>query len=280
MADNIISLHRVSHQYSSGILALNNINAGLPEGKKIALLGGNGVGKSTLMFMLNGILRPSQGFLSYKGEKITYKKKALRALRSKVGFLFQDSDNQLLAPTVYEEISFGLNNLGKDKDLVRKEVDEAIEAFCLQNLSERPPYELSAGQKKRVCLASVLAMKPELVVCDEPTSNLDPKHSKLTMNFLDNLNREGKTILIATHDVNMAYEWAEHIIILNEGCISSSGCPKEVFSNKKIIEEAGLNVPYIIQISEAISSNLKTSDLPSNSVELEKLLKQKLCKDF
>ena len=279
MADNILSLHNVSYRYPSGVLALNTINVAFPKGKRIALLGSNGAGKSTLMFLLNGILRPTEGFLAFKDKKISYKKKPLRMLRSKVGFLFQDSDNQLLAPTVYEEISFGLNNLGKDKEWVRKKVEEVIDAFCLHELTERSPHELSSGQKKRVCLASILAMEPELLVCDEPTSNLDPWHAKLTMNYLNNLNDEGKTILIATHDVNMAYEWAEYIIILKQGEINCFGNPKDVFSDRQLVEGARLNLPFIVETYLALSSDILHDDLPDNITELMKLLKQSLCTD-
>lgn len=279
MDEKIITLSNIHHRYSSGSLALNAIGLELPKGKKIALLGGNGAGKSTLMFLLNGILQPTEGYLSFESENFSYKKKDLRILRSKVGFLFQDSDNQLLAPTVYEEISFGLNNLGKNKEWVRKKVDEAIDASCLQELSDRSPHELSAGQKKRVCLASIVAMQPELLVCDEPTSNLDSKHSKLTMDYLNNLNNEGKTILISTHDVNLAYEWAEYVVILKNGELSCSGKTKEVFSSKKLVEAAGLNLPYIVETSYAMMPEIEMADLPTNTNELMKLIKQKLCKD-
>lgn len=278
MVDTIITMHNVSYRYPSGLLALNAIDLDIPKGKRIALLGANGAGKSTLMYLLNGILRPTEGFLTLENDRYSYKRKALRYLRSKVGLLFQDSDNQLLAPTVYEEISFGLINLVKDKNWVRCKVDEIIGAFGLHEISDRSPYELSAGQKKRVCLASVLAMEPELLVCDEPCSNLDPVSTQLTIDYLNDLNSLGKTVLVATHDVNMAYVWADHVIILKSGNVMCSGTPKEVFGNRRHIEDAGLHLPYMVNTAQTFIPNIKHCDLPLNNKELHQLLNGSLCK--
>ncbi len=276
MENNIVSMSNVSYRYPTGKLALKSVSLSLPKGKKIALLGGNGAGKSTLMLLLNGILKPTEGNLLFDDEKIIYTKKVLRLLRSKVGLVFQDSDHQLIAPSVYEEISFGLYNLSKDKVWVRKKTDEVIDSFCLHELSERPPHELSAGQKKRVCLASVLAMEPELLVCDEPTSNLDPLNSKLTIDYLNQLNKQGKTILMATHDVNLAYEWANHIVILKEGVVVCQGNPKEVFSKQKLVVNSCLELPFIVETVSALFPALKDCDFPDNMKELQELLRQKL----
>lgn len=277
MEDNILKLHEISYCYPSGVLALDSICLDLPKGKKIAMLGANGAGKSTLMFLLNGILKPTEGYLSYKQKKYSYKRKDLRTLRTNIGFLFQDSDNQLIAPTVFEEVSFGLTNMSSNKDWVRTKVDVAIEDFCLQNIKDRTPHELSAGQKKRVCLASILAMEPEVVICDEPSSNLDSKHTQLTFNYLNNLNKKGKTILIATHDVNLAYEWADYIIILKQGKQLGNGTPKDIFGNTQLIKEAGLNLPFLVEASYKLYSNLNISDLPLNMLEFKNLINKHVC---
>ncbi len=279
MVKSIITLCNVSYKYPSGTLALKSINLGLPKGKKIAVLGGNGAGKSTLLLLLNGILKATTGLLSYGSVEYNYKKSGLRELRSRIGILFSDPDNQLIAPTVYEEISFGLNNISRDKEWIRNKVEEALDTFCLHDLSNRPPHELSAGQKKRVCLAAVLAMEPEVIVCDEPASSLDPWHARLTFDYLNRLNEQGKTILISTHDVNQAYSWADYIIILKKGEVLISGSPKDVFSKKDLVEDAGLNLPFIIEACYALLPEINTSDLPGTMDDFKKLLKLTQCVD-
>jgi cobalt/nickel transport system ATP-binding protein len=261
MVESIISLKKVCYKYPSGVLAVDGLNVELPKGQRIALLGGNGAGKSTMLLMLVGILRPDNGSVAFQSSPYQYKRKALREIRKKVGFLFQDSDNQLLAPTVYEEISFGLTNLyiGEHRKMnssIRNRVHEKVQTimddFHLADLANRPPHELSAGQKKRVCLASILAMKPEVLLCDEPTSNLDAKHAQLTMEYINKLNNEGKTVLIATHDVDLAYEWADQIIILKDGKALCNGKPQDVFGNAELIENADLKQPYLVRVADAI----------------------------
>ena len=279
MADSVLDLNTVWHSYPSGNDSLKNVNLSLPEGKRIALLGGNGAGKSTLMLMLNGLLRPSKGHLCYNSRRITYKKSALRELRSKVGFVFQEPDDQLIAPTVFEEISFGLYNLNPDKQWVRERVEKTIDAFCLRHLSDKPPHNLSAGEKKRISMASVLAMEPEVLVCDEPTSSLDPWHADLTFNLLNGLHQKGKTVIISTHDVNRAYTWADHIVLMKEGEVIITGGPKEVFSKQALIQEAGLHLPFIVETCYALMPELNSLNLPLTMEEFKKFLNVSLCMD-
>ena len=246
MIENIIELNNVSYTYPNGDKAINKIDLAIPKGKKIALLGGNGAGKSTLMLLLNGILKPSNGSLSYKNTAYNYHKKGLRELRANIGLLFPEPDYQLIAPSVYEEISFGLLNKFKDVEIVRKKAAKIIRDFSLETILNKPPHQLSTGQKKRVCLAAVLAMEPELVVCDEPTSNLDPMYSKLIFNYLDLMNKKGKTILISTHDADKAYAWADCIVIMHQGEILEKGIPDVIFEDKELLKEANLNQPFIV----------------------------------
>ena len=255
MIQNIIELANISYTYPNGDSALNGINLEIPIGKKIALLGGNGAGKSTLMLLLNGILKPTKGGLSFKNVAYKYNKKGLRELRSKIGLLFPEPDYQLIAPTVYEEISFGLLNKFKDDKVVRKKVEKVVLDFSLQEIINKPPHQLSTGQKKRVCLASVLAMEPELIVCDEPASNLDPMYSKLIFNYLESLHKKGKTILISTHDVNRAYSWADYVIIMDKGEILEKGLPEKVFEDKELLKKANLNQPFIVNFFNEFKDN-------------------------
>ncbi len=279
MAKSIIDLHTVWHSYPLGNVSLEDVNLSLPKGKRIALLGGNGAGKSTLMLLLNGIFKPTKGYLYFNGQRFRYNKRALRELRSRVGFVFQEPDDQLIAPTVFEEISFGLYNLNRDKQWVRERTEKAVDEFCLHHLSDKPPHNLSTGQKKRICLASVLAMEPEVLVCDEPASSLDPWHANLTFNLLNRLHQQGKTVLISTHDVNRAYTWADHIVLMNEGKVIMTGAPKEVFSKQAAIEEAGLHLPFIVETCYALMPDLDSQKLPSNMEEFKEFLNVSLCMD-
>ncbi len=246
MIENSIKLHKISFTYPNGDSAINAIDLEIPLGKKIALLGGNGAGKSTLMLLLNGILKPSEGHLSYNSIPYEYTKKGFRALRSKIGLLFPEPDYQLIAPTVYEEISFGLLNKFQDEKIVREKVEKALNDFNLNEISSKAPHQLSTGQKKRICLAAILAMEPEVLVCDEPTSNLDPFYTSLIFKYLNELNSKGKTILISTHDVDLAYKWADYIIILHQGKILLSGTPDTVFEDENLLSKANLKQPFLI----------------------------------
>ncbi|PCH77829.1 MAG: hypothetical protein COB98_02325 [Flavobacteriaceae bacterium] len=274
--DTIVCFENVSFSYPSGSLAIESLNVNLPKGKKIALLGGNGAGKSTLMLLLNGILKPSKGQLLYNGESYNYNAKALRTLRSNVGLLFPEPDYQLIAPTVYEEISFGLLNQVKEPEEIRKIIAKVLVDFSLVELKDRPPHQLSTGQKKRLCLAAVLAMEPELIVCDEPAANLDPMYADKIFNYLNTLNKKGKTILIATHDVNQAYEWADFIVILNEGKVLTSGGPETVFNCENTLKQANLKQPTIINIINSLG--LDSVNVPRNIDGLNALLKGRLSK--
>jgi len=274
MSENLINIKNVSFAYPNGDEALRSINLEIPKGKKIALLGGNGAGKSTLMLLLNGILKPTSGSLHYENENYKYSKKALRKLRSNIGLLFPESDYQLIAPTVYEEISFGLLNQFSEETIVREKVEKAIEDFSLQEIINKAPHQLSTGQKKRVCLASILAMEPELIVCDEPSSNLDPVYSKKIFNYLVELNKLGKSILISTHDVNHAYSWADYVVIMNKGKILAYGNPQDIFKEKELLDKANLNQPIIIDLMQSLNFNFKNEEMPKTIEEFKVFLKK------
>jgi len=268
MSNTIIALKNISYKYKNNTIALNNVNLNIPLGKRIALLGGNGAGKSTLMMLLNGILKPTSGCLEYQNIPYSYKKKSLFELRKNVGILFHEPDLQLIAPTVFEEISFGLINLGLNNATVLSKVNETLISFNLSDLSHKSPHQLSSGQKKRVCLAAILAMEPNVIVCDEPTSSLDPHNSDIIFDALNKLNSMGKTIIISTHDVNQAYEWADFVVVMNKGEIIISGTPEQVFNNNDIIKQAGLKLPVIVDLCNSLGIN----NHPKNINELKNQL--------
>lgn len=248
----LLTLDSVSFSYPNGTKALDSLNLSLPKGKKIALLGANAAGKSTLFMILNGLLKIDKGTYFYNGEKVKYKKSGVNALRQKVGVVFQNPDKQLFAPSVYEEISFGPKNIGLTNSEIHSAVKKQISYLKLEDIASHNPSELSTGQKKRVAMASILAMDPELIVCDEPSANLDPEHEENLFSILNDLNTKEKTILISTHNVNRAYEWADYIIIMNKGKNIAEGTPEIVFNDESVLSNASLSLPAVLQITREL----------------------------
>jgi cobalt/nickel transport system ATP-binding protein len=258
----LFRLENLSHQYSDGTLALDNVSLSFAKGDRIALLGTNGSGKTTLLHHLNGILKPTSGKVYFEDEALKYDSKSLLDLRRRVGFIFQDPNDQLFAPTVKQDVAFGPLNLGQPADQVKKAVDEALRTVGMAEYAEKPPHFLSLGQKKRVALAGVLAMHPEVLIMDEPTSNLDPRATSEILHLLLHLNKEqGLTLLLATHDVDMVPLFANKLYILNKGQLVSEGSPAELFSDAELIRSVNLRSPRITHLFEVLK---KENNLPVN----------------
>ena len=183
--------------------------------------------------MFNGMIRPDTGIMLFDNEPIRYDITSLRQIRRRVGFVLQNPDRQIIAPTVYQDVAFGPTNLGYDEPAVREAVATALRQVGLVGFERRPPHQLSGGEKKRVAIAGVLAMDPDVLVFDEPTSGLDPSGSEDLMELLDELNHDGKTIVISTHDVELVYPWAERAILLADGQIIREDVPDVAFGNTK-----------------------------------------------
>ena len=259
----LFRLENISHRYSDGTLALNDVSLSFEKGERIALLGTNGSGKTTLLHHLNGILKPTSGKIYFEEKQLEYDSKTLLDLRKRVGFVFQDPNDQLFAPTVKQDVAFGPLNLGQPADQVKKIVDEALRTVGMAEFAEKPPHFLSFGQKKRVALAGVLAMQPEVIIMDEPTSNLDPRATSEILHLLLQLNKEaGITLLLATHDVDMVPLFANKLYILSKGKLVSSGDPKELFSNTEMIRNVNLRSPRITHLFEVLK---KENNLPISS---------------
>jgi len=254
---NIIETNDITYHYPDGTEALENVNFKAEEGKIVALLGPNGAGKSTLFLHFNGILRPTSGSINVDGDEVKYDKKDLMKIRQKVGIVFQNPDDQLFAPTVIEDVAFGPMNLGLSKDDVEKRVDESLKRVGMDEFKKKAPHHLSGGQKKRVAIAGILAMKPKIMVLDEPTSGLDPKGASQILRLLYDLNREGMTIIISTHDVDLVPLYAYQVYIISEGKIIKKGSPKEVFEDIKTIREANLRLPRIAHLMEILQKEDK-----------------------
>lgn len=229
---------------------LKNICFSVKRGEKIAVMGPNGAGKSTFFLNLNGVLQAGRGEIFWDGKKVG--KKERRRLQRNVGFVFQDADSQLIASNVRAEVSFGPINLGLSKEEVIERVEEAIEYLSLSDLQDRPPHYLSGGEKKRVSIADILAMRPEIFLFDEPMAALDPINAEKVEQILYWLHKEGKTILVATHDVDFAYRFADRVLVFSNGCLIADGPPQEIFRQGEIMERAHLKKPTVMAIWEAL----------------------------
>ena len=267
-----IRLESVRCVYSAGTpfekVALDNIDLSIPAGQYAALLGHTGSGKSTLIQHLNGLLKPAAGRVLLGEEDIHRSKEALRAVRFRVGLVFQYPEYQLFEETVYKDIAFGPKNMG----LSQQEIDRRVrEAAGFVGITERQlqssPFDLSGGQKRRVAIAGVIAMEPRCIVLDEPTAMLDPKGRKDVIETVKRLNREkGITVVLITHHMDEAAQ-ADRVVVLNKGTITADGTPREVFSQVRLLHEIGLAAPESVELCWAL--NQRGFDLPLTALEPE-----------
>jgi cobalt/nickel transport system ATP-binding protein len=227
--------------YPDGNQALFGVNLRVERGERVAILGPNGAGKTTLVMHMNGIHPAEHGSVSVAGEVVDTKDKdLLRRIRGKVGVVFQDPDDQLFMPTVGEDIAFGPYNMGLRGAELDAAVDHALALVHMSEFKDRPPHHLSFGQRRRVAVATVLAMKPEILVLDEPSSNLDPASRRELANILRDLKI---TTLMVTHDIPYAYELCERSIVLSGGIVVADGDTKTILSDSKLLSENRLELP-------------------------------------
>lgn len=232
MALPILKASNLSFSYADGKKALSKINLIIPQGSRTAFIGPNGAGKSTLLLLFNGILRPSDGTLEIGGEKYSYSKKGITNLRKRVGFVFQDHEAQLFAGTVLDDVLFGPMNLGMSLNQAEQAALTALQEVSMAEYVNSPLHFLSYGQKKRVAIAGVLAMNPQIVLMDEPTAGLDYPGMKDLSNIMEKLHRLGKTLIVSTHDIEWAWSWADLVFVLNNGHLVIHGAPEEVLIRK------------------------------------------------
>ena len=249
---NAVETNNISYHYPDNTKALNKVNFKASKGNMIALLGPNGAGKSTLFLHFNGILKPTSGNLKINSEPINYDKKGLMKLRQEIGIVFQNPDDQLFAPTVQEDVAFGPMNMDLSKEEVEKRVENSLKRVGMEGYEDKPPHLLSGGEKKRITIAGILSMKPQIMVLDEPTSGLDPTGASKIMKLLYHLNKEGITIIISTHDVDLVPIYASTIYIMSHGEIIKEGNPHEVFQDIKTIRKANLRLPRIAHLMEIL----------------------------
>ncbi|MEY4291013.1 MAG: hypothetical protein RL130_955 [Actinomycetota bacterium] len=247
--NNVPSLQitELAFAYPDGNQALFGVNLTINKGERVALLGPNGAGKTTLVLHMNGIHPTMQGEVRIAGELVDSKnKETLKKIRSKVGIVFQDPDDQLFMPTVGEDVAFGPYNMGIRGDELRQVVDEALTQVGMLEFRDRPPHHLSFGQRRRVAVATVLAMKPEILVMDEPSSNLDPASRRELADIVRSLD---VTIVMVTHDLPYALELCERSVILSGGIIVADSSTRDILGNAQLLASHRLELPVGFSLS-------------------------------
>jgi cobalt/nickel transport system ATP-binding protein len=244
----MIELKNVYYSYE-GVNALNNINLNINKGEAIALMGPNGSGKSTLLKLINGIVSPDQGVYLFNNQEITQKKlqigKFAKSLHQQVGFVFQNSDTQLFCADVYDEIAFGPRQMGMKEQEIDDRVNDCLELLDIRDLKNRSPYHLSGGEKRKVAIACVLSLNPEVLVLDEPMNGLDPRTQRWLVEFLINLNKSGKTLLTSTHNLELVQEISTRAILFNEKHMIVADLPTErLLENIDLLKEVNLVDKY------------------------------------
>lgn len=275
MAD-IIEINNVSFSYKTDdvmTVGVKNLSLNIAEGEFFVLLGHNGSGKSTLAKLINGFLSPNEGEITVNGIK-TSDEKRIFDLRSTVGMVFQNPDNQMVASIIEDDIAFGCENLGVAPDEIRRRVDWALETVGMSEHKTRTPFKLSGGQKQRVAIAAILAMMPKVLILDESTSMLDPEGRKEVIETVKRLNSEhGMTVMLITHYMDEAVS-ADRIGVMNGGELVLTGSPSEVFGQPEILKEAKLELPF----PTAVSHNLISAGLPVNICLDDDSLTEELCR--
>ena len=245
----------LSFTYHDGTQALKNVNIKIKKGEKIAIMGPNGAGKSTLFSHFNGLSEPTSGHVEIEGEKIVFEREALLKVRQKVGIVFQDPNDQLFAPTVKEDVAFGPMNLGLEYEEVERRIKESLEMVGMAGFEEKTPHHLSGGQQKRVAIAGIIAMRPDIMILDEPTAGLDPEGVDKVLNILNNLSKEGMSIVISSHDIEMVNHFADKIFVLYDGEIIAEGDRHQIFSDKELLKKAHLKAPVTTEILYKLKEN-------------------------
>lgn len=238
----MIDIKKISYKYSDEIYALKDINLHIGEGEAIALIGVNGSGKSTLMKLINGLITPHDGIYLFEGKEINYKslqdESFSKAFHKKVGFVFQNSDVQLFCSNVYDEIAFGPRQMGMDEDEVKKRVEDTLKLLSIEELRDRPPYHLSGGEKKKVAIATVVVLNPDVYIFDEPMNGLDPKTKRFLKEFMIAINNAGKTILCSTHDFEYVQGvFKRAVVFSSDHTIIRDGAYDEIMADKKFLDE-------------------------------------------
>ncbi len=274
--DYIIKTQGLNYSYHSGQTALFDVNISIKQGEKTAVIGSNGSGKSTLFLCLNGINKPQKGSVFFKDKKIDYSSKGLLNLRRFVGIVFQNPDDMIFSSSVRQDIAFGLLNMGFSNSQAEEKIKRISDFLNLGSLLDKPVHALSGGEKKRVSLAGVMVMEPEVIILDEPGAYLDTVNTKTVYKIIDDLSLKGKTVIISSHNMDFVLNWAESVIVLKYGKVVFNGKTEDLFLNNELLDFAGLYEPQIIKTYKMLINKgviAANSTAPKNITELEMLIK-------
>ena len=264
----LVDLQCEAHTYPDGTVGMHDVDFSVYPDEVVALVGGNGAGKSTLLEHLNATLVPDEGELVVDGTAITEDNKA--HARKEVGFVFQDADTQLVAPTVLDDVLFGLQNYGMAGEEAERRAREALATVDAGHLEDRVPHYLSGGEKRLVGLAGVLVLEPSVVVLDEPLAGLDPERSRLVADRIRQIHEEGISVVLSTHDLEFAAEVADRVCVMSDGNVVGSGTPREVFYDDDLLSRANLHPPAAARVAR--EAGLDAGARPVTESELVALL--------
>ena len=258
----MLTVEDVHYKYSSNIEALKGVSFTVDDGEFVAIMGQNGAGKTTLVKHFNGLLKPTSGRVVVDGVETT--KTSVATLAKTVGFVFQNPDHQLFSETVDEEIAFALKNFGYAPDVIEKRIEWGVNLLGIGQYRKTSPFMLSGGERKRVAIASVLAWDPKMLVLDEPTIGQDHQQKENLRQFIMQLQSQGKTIVIVTHDVEFVAECNPRVVLMRDGKIVADGEGKEILTNPRVLEESSIVLPQIAQVFSALNS----PDLPKDVIDI------------
>lgn len=252
MTAPLLAVRGLEYAYPGGVAALRGLDLSIERGQKLAILGANGSGKTTLLLHLNGTCKPTRGDIRLDGQPARYDHRALNQWRRRVGLVLQEPDDQLFAATVRQDVSFGPLNLGLSAAETAERVREALEALRVAHLADRATHALSFGQKKRVAIAGVLAMRPEVLVLDEPTAGLDSHGVKHLLGALQQLHDAGTTLVFSTHDVELTYAWADRVAVFHDGAVLREGETTAVLADRELLRRARLRPPLLLELAQLL----------------------------
>ena len=264
----LVDLQCEAHTYPDGTVGMHDVDFSVYPDEVVALVGGNGAGKSTLLEHLNATLVPDDGELVVDGTPITEDNTA--HARKEVGFVFQDADTQLVAPTVLDDVMFGLQNYGVPGHEARERAREALSTVDASHLEDRIPHYLSGGEKRLVGLAGVLVLEPSVIVLDEPLAGLDPERSRLVAERIEQIHEEGISVVLSTHDLDFAATVADRVCVMADGNVAGSGTPREVFYDDALLAEANLHPPSTVRVAR--DTGLGAATQPVTEADLVSIL--------
>ncbi len=269
----ILETRNLTFEYPNKTVALSDVSLTIPEGKKTVLVGSNGSGKSTLFLHFNGVLRPKSGEVMYAGKQVGYSAKSLTDLRTNISVVLQNPDDQIFSTTVEEDVAFGPMNLSLPREEVERRVDDALYLVGLEGMRERSTQQLSFGERKRVALAGALSMKPNVLIMDEPTAGLDSRMVRELLELADELNQSGLTVIMSTHDVEIAYSWADEMRVLHQGKLEFSGPPEDFFDDEPKLHQIGLVPPMLFEMNQFLVRTKGEAERPFPRTSAEMALK-------